>query len=84
MAVVGDISITPLLPANDATHAIQTEQISRTGPLIFNVGLPGRVIEVEDGTDIFLLGFVAEVGFPAQGASAWGYVTAVKIRNHVP
>ena len=84
MGIVGDISVTPALPATNATHAIQTQQITTSTLLVFNVGLPGRVIEVGDGTDVFLLGFAIEPGFPAQGAFGFGYITAVKIRNHVP
>lgn len=83
IAFVGDINVTAVLPLNDSTHAIQTDQISPPGLLIMNVGLPGRVLEVEDGTDVFLLGYVLEPAFPSQGASGWGYITAVKIRNNI-
>jgi hypothetical protein len=39
-----------------------------------------RIFDVEDGTDVFL---VAGNFNPAMNISAWGFITALKVRNHV-
>jgi hypothetical protein len=64
-----------------ATAAVQAEQVARLGNIIRNVALVPRTVEVEDGTSVFL---VAGSFNPNPNVSAWGFITAVKIRNHAP
>jgi hypothetical protein len=82
--ILGNILVgggAPLPP--DATAALQSQQVLSAAILTFNVGLPPREIDVAAGTDVFLVASIVE-HFPdtSQGASAWGFISAVKIRNH--
>lgn len=77
----GNVSVdTPsFLPA--ATASVQAERVAGSGNVIRPVSLVPRVVEVDDGTQVFLVGGVFN---PNTNVTAWGFITAVKIRNHVP
>jgi hypothetical protein len=77
----GNISIDEPSFAPDGTAAVQAERVAGLGNIIRPVALVPRVIEVTDGTHVFL---VAGVFNPNGHVTAWGFITAVKIRNHVP
>jgi hypothetical protein len=62
-----------------ATAAVQAERSSGGSP-IRPVALVPRVVEVEDGQEVFLTAGNFNTGITM---SAWGFITAVKIRNHV-
>jgi hypothetical protein len=84
--VVGNIAVGPGGEnPPDATNAIDSAQVSSApAHLALNLAMPARQIDVENGTNVFLFGYVTE-NFPAsnQGAFATGFLSAVKIRNHV-
>lgn len=72
---VGSLSFEP-----PQTASITAEQVARLGNIIRNTSLVPRLAEVGDGTSVFL---VAGSFNPNPNVSAWGFMTAVKIRNHV-
>jgi hypothetical protein len=77
----GNISVDEpsFLPA--PTAAVQAERVAGSGNVIRPVALVPRVVEVDNGTQVFLVGGVFN---PNTNVTAWGFITAVKIRNHVP
>ncbi len=62
------------------TASVTAEQVARLGNIIRNSALVPRLIEVGNGTQVFL---VAGSFNPNPNVTAWGFITAVKIRNHV-
>jgi hypothetical protein len=72
---VGSVSFEPT-----QTAQITAEQVARLGNIIRNSALVPRTVDVPDGTNIYL---VAGSFNPNPNVSAWGFMTAVKIRNHV-
>ncbi len=72
---VGSLSFEPT-----QTAMIQAEQVARVGNIIRSMALVPRTIEVPNGTSVFL---VAGSFNPNPNVTAWGFITAVKIRNHV-
>ena len=80
MFTAGNISLNELSFDPAVTAAVQAEQVARLGNIIRNVALAPRTIEVGDGTSVFL---VAGSFNPNPNVTAWGFITAVKIRNHV-
>src|SRR5215211_1642439 len=66
--------------AASQTAQITAEQVARLGNIIRNSALVPRTVDVPDGTSVFL---VAGSFNPNPNVSAWGFMTAVKIRNHV-
>lgn len=72
---VGSVSFNPT-----QTAQITAEQVARLGNIIRNSALVPRTVDVPDGTNIYL---VAGSFNPNPNVSAWGFMTAVKIRNHV-
>ena len=77
----GNISVDSpsFLPA--ATASVQAEKVAALGNIIRPVSLVPRAVEVDNGTEVFLVGGVFN---PNAQVSAWGFITAVKVRNHVP
>jgi hypothetical protein len=73
---VGELSFSPA-----ATASIVAERVAGVGNIIRPMALTPREFEVEDGTQVFL---VTSVFNPNNGVTAWGFITAVKVRNHVP
>ena len=76
----GNISVGELSFAPTETASITAEQVARLGNIIRNVAMVPRLIEVGNGTSVFL---VAGSFNPNPNVTAWGFITAVKIRNHV-
>ena len=72
---VGSLSFEP-----PQTASITAEQVARLGNIIRNTSMVPRLIDVPDDTSVFL---VAGSFNPNPNVSAWGFITAVKIRNHV-
>lgn len=72
---VGSVSFNPT-----QTAQITAEQVARLGNIIRNSALVPRTVDVPDGTNVYL---VAGSFNPNPNVSAWGFMTAVKIRNHV-
>jgi hypothetical protein len=72
---VGSLSFEPA-----QTAMIQAEQVARLGNIIRSMALVPRTIDIPDGTSVFL---VAGSFNPNPNVSAWGFMTAVKIRNNV-
>ena len=62
------------------TASVTAEQVSRLGNIIRNTSLVPRLVDVPDGTSVYLVGGSFN---PNPNVSAWGFMTAVKIRNHV-
>jgi hypothetical protein len=62
------------------TASITAEQVAGLGNIIRNTALVPRTIDVPDGTSVFL---VAGSFNPNPDVTTWGFITAVKIRNHV-
>jgi hypothetical protein len=81
MFTAGNISIGSLSFEPTQTAQIQAEQVAFLGNIIRSVALVPRTIDVPDGTSVFL---VAGSFNPNPNVSAWGFMTAVKIRNHAP
>ena len=76
----GNISLdTPSFLPTGAT-AIQAEKTLGANPLR-PMALVHRVVEVEDGQQVFLTGGNFS---PALSVQAWGFITAFKVRNHAP
>ena len=72
---VGELSFDPT-----ETASVTAEQVARLGNIIRSVAMVPRLIEVGNGTSVFL---VAGSFNPNPNVTAWGFITAVKIRNHV-
>ena len=72
---VGTLSFNPT-----QTAQVTAEQVARLGNIIRNSALVPRTVDVPDGTSVFL---VAGSFNPNPNVTAWGFMTAVKIRNHV-
>jgi hypothetical protein len=80
MFTASNISITTLSFDPTQTAQITAEQVARLGNIIRNSALVPRTVDVPDGTSVFL---VAGSFNPNPNVSAWCFMTAVKIRNHV-
>ena len=80
MFTAGNISIGSLSFEPTQTAQITAEQVAFRGNIIRSVALVPRTIDVPDGTSVFL---VAGSFNPNPSVSAWGFMTAVKIRNNV-
>ena len=80
MFTAGNISAGELTFVPSETAALQAEQVARLGNIIRSVALVPRTVEVPDGTSVFLVGGSFN---PNPNVTAWGFITAVKIRNHV-
>ncbi len=80
MFTAANISVGSLSFEPPVTASISAEQVARLGNIIRNTSMVPRLIEVANGTDIFL---VAGSFNPNPNVTAWGFMTAVKIRNHV-
>jgi hypothetical protein len=72
---IGSISFEPT-----QTASITAEQVARLGNIIRNTTLVPRLVDVPQGTSVFLVGGSFN---PNPNVTAWGFMTAVKIRNHV-
>jgi hypothetical protein len=72
---VGTLSFNP-----PETASITAEQVARLGNIIRNTSMVARTIDIPDGTSVFLVGGSFN---PNPNATAWGFITAVKIRNNV-
>ena len=80
MFTAGNISLNELSFDPAVTAAVQAEQVARLGNIIRNAALVPCIVEVGDGTNVFL---VAGQFNPNPNVTAWGFILAVKIRNHV-
>src|SRR5215510_8732348 len=80
MFTAANISIGSLSFNPPETASVTAEQVARLGNIIRNTSLVPRLIEVGNGTDVFLVGGSFN---PNPNVTAWGFITAVKIRNHV-
>ena len=80
MFTAGNISVGSLSfdPAQSAS--VTAEQVARLGNIIRNTSLVPRLIDVAAGTNVYLVGGSFN---PNPDVSAWGFMTAVKIRNNV-
>jgi hypothetical protein len=79
MFTAGNISVGELSFEPPETASVQAEEVAHLGNIIRNVALVPRTLEVGDGTSVFL---VAGSFNPNPNVTAWGFITAVKIRNH--
>ena len=80
MFTAANISVGSLSFEPPQTASITAEQVARLGNIIRNTSMVPRLIDVPDDTSVFL---VAGSFNPNPNVSAWGFMTAVKIRNHV-
>jgi len=80
MFTAGNISVGTLSFEPSVTASVTAEQVARLGNIIRNTSLVPRLVDVPDGTNVYL---VAGSFNPNPNVSAWGFITAVKIRNHV-
>ena len=80
MFTAGNISRDELSFEPPETASVQAEEVAHLGNIIRPVALVPRTVEVADGTSVFL---VAGSFNPNPNVTAWGFITAVKIRNHV-
>jgi hypothetical protein len=80
MFTAANISVDELSFEPPQTASITAEQVAHLGNIIRNTSLVPRLTEVGDGTNVFL---VAGSFNPNPNVTAWGFITAVKIRNHV-
>ena len=80
MFTAGNISVGSLSFEPPETASVTAEQVARLGNIIRNSAMVPRSVDVPDGTSVFL---VAGSFNPNPSVSAWGFMTAVKIRNHV-
>ena len=80
MFTASNISIGTLSFNPTQTAQVTAEQVARLGNIIRNSALVPRTVDVPDGTSVFL---VAGSFNPNPNVTAWGFMTAVKIRNHV-
>ena len=72
---VGTLSFNP-----PETASITAAQVARLGNIIRNTSMVPRTIDISDGTSVFLVGGSFN---PNPNVTAWGFITAVKIRNNV-
>jgi hypothetical protein len=80
MFTAANISVGTLSFDPPQTASVTAEQVSRLGNIIRNTSLVPRLVDVPDGTSVFLVGGSFN---PNPNVSAWGFMTATKIRNHV-
>ena len=80
MFTAGNISVGTLSFEPSVTASVTAEQVARLGNIIRNTSLVPRLVDVPDGTNVYL---VAGSFNPNPNVSAWGFITAVKVRNHV-
>jgi hypothetical protein len=80
MFTAGNISIGSVSFEPTQTAQVTAEQVARLGNIIRNSALVPRTVDVPDGTNVYL---VAGSFNPNPNVTAWGFMTAVKIRNHV-
>jgi hypothetical protein len=80
MFIAGNISVDEPSFEPPQTALVQAEQVARLGNIIRNVGLVPRTIDVPDGTNVYL---VAGLFNPNPNVAAWGFMTALKVRNNV-
>jgi hypothetical protein len=80
MFTAANISVGTLSFEPTQTASVTAEQVARLGNIIRNTSLVPRTIDVPDGTSVFL---VAGSFNPNPNVTAWGFITAVKIRNNV-
>ena len=80
MFTAGNISVGSLSFEPPETASVTAEQVARLGNIIRNTSLVPRLIDVAAGTNVYLVGGSFN---PNPNVSAWGFMTAVKIRNHV-
>ena len=80
MFTAGNISVGSLSFDPAETASVTAEQVARLGNIIRNTSLVPRLVDVGDGTSVFL---VAGSFNPNPNVTAWGFMTAVKIRNRV-
>jgi len=80
MFTASNISVGTLAFNPTQTAQITAEQVARLGNIIRNSALVPRTVDVGDGTNVYL---VAGSFNPNPNVSSWGFMTAVKIRNHV-
>jgi hypothetical protein len=80
MFTAGNISVGSLSFDPTETASVTAEQVARLGNIIRNTSLVPRLIDVAAGTNVYLVGGSFN---PNPNVSAWGFMTAVKIRNHV-
>ena len=81
MFTAGNISVGTLSFEPSVTASVTAEQVARLGNIIRNTSLVPRLVDVPDGTNVYL---VAGSFNPNPNVTAWGFITAVKIRNHAP
>ena len=81
MFTAGNISKDELSFDPPETASVQAEEVAFLGNIIRPVALVPRTVEVANGTSVFL---VAGSFNPNPNVTAWGFITAVKIRNHAP
>ena len=72
---VGTLSFNP-----PETASVTAEQVARLGNIIRNTAMVPRTIDIGTNTNVYL---VAGSFNPNPNVTAWGFITAVKIRNHV-
>lgn len=80
MFTAANISIASLSFVPAETAMVQAEQVARLGNIIRSMALVPRTIDIPDGTPVYL---VAGSFNPNPNVTAWGFMTAVKIRNNV-
>jgi hypothetical protein len=80
MFTAANISIGSLSFVPAETAMVQAEQVARLGNIIRSMALVPRTIDIPDGTPVYL---VAGSFNPNPNVTAWGFMTAVKIRNNV-
>lgn len=81
LLAAANISVDTVSFGVDGTAGVQAEHLPAQGEVGRSVALTPRVVEVPDGTKVFLVG--GELS-PNTDVTAWGFISAVKIRNHVP
>lgn len=86
-AYVGAAIDTSITISTDGTGLFTT--VSGPPPLSFafpGLALPGKTIEIDgDHVPLYLVGWsLRGPTQPLSQAQAWGFITAVKIRNHAP
>ena len=80
MSTAANMSVGSLSFEPTETAMIQAEKLAPLGNIIRSITLVPRTIDVPDGTSVFL---VAGSFNPNPDVTAWGFMTAVKIRNNV-
>ena len=80
MFTAGNISVGSLSFNPTETASITAEQVARLGNIIRNTAMVPRIVDVGNGTNVYLVGGSFN---PNPNVTAWGFITAVKIRNHV-